>query len=48
MVVDNVIQTWLAMKLEDKRVDYDGIKEAIGRCLGVFYANGIMVGSRDS
>ena len=47
-VVDNFIRTWMAMTVEDQRVACNGMEEAIGRCLGVFYANDGMVGSRDS
>ena len=36
VVMYNVIQTWLAMTVEDQRVYHDGIGEAGGRCLGVF------------
>ena len=47
VVVDNVIRTWLAMAVEDHRVAHDGLVETVGRCLGVFYDNYGMVGSRD-
>ena len=47
MVVDNVIRTWLSMTVEDHRVAQDGLKETIGRYVGVFYADDGMVGSRD-
>ena len=29
-------------------MDHDGLEETVGRCLGVFYSNDGMVGSRDS
>ena len=48
MVMENVIQTWLAVTVEDQRVSHGGIGEAVGRCLGVFYVNDGMVGSRYS
>ena len=48
VVVDNVIQTWLGMTVEDQRVDHEGLGETVGRCLGVFYAGNGMVGSRNS
>ena len=44
----NVIQTWLSTTVEDQRVSHDRMGEAVGRCLGVFYADDGMVGSRDS
>ena len=46
VLVDNVIRTWLAMKVEDQRVANDGLVETAGRCLGVFCSNDVMVGSR--
>ena len=48
IVMENVIRTWLAMMVEDQRVAHGGMDEAVGRRLGVFYANDGMVGSRDS
>ena len=47
-MVDNFIRTWLDITLEDQRVDHDGLGETVGRCLGVLYADGGMVGSCDS
>ena len=47
-VVDNVIRSWLAMKVDDHRVAHDGLGETVGRYLGVFYDEDGMVGSRDS
>ena len=34
------------MTVEGQRVAHDGLVETIGRCLGAFYANNSMVGSR--
>ena len=31
VVVDNVIRTWLAMTVEDQRVDHDRLGEIVGR-----------------
>ena len=47
VVVDIVIRIWSAIILEEQRVAHDGLGETIGRCLGVFYANDGMVGTRD-
>ena len=47
VVVDNVIRKWVAMTEEDQRVAHDGLGEEIRRCLGGFYADDVMVGSRD-
>ena len=47
VVVDNVIRTWLAMTVEDQMVDHERLEETVGKCLGIFYADDGMVGSRD-
>ena len=47
VLVDNIIRTWLVMTVEDHRVAHDILEETVGRCLGLFYANNDMVGSRD-
>ena len=36
------------MTVENQRVAHDGMGEAVGRCLEVFYADDGMVGSRDA
>ena len=38
----------MAMTVEDQMVEHDGMGEAVGSCLGVFYAEDSMFGSRDS
>ena len=38
----------MGMTVEDQRVDQDGLVETVGRCMGVFYADDGMVGSRDA
>ena len=48
IVVENSIRIWLDMLVEDQRVVHDGIGEVVGCCMGVFYTNDRMVGSRDS
>ena len=48
VIVDNFIQTWLAMTVEDQRMAHYVMGEAVGRCLGVFYTDNGMVDSRDS
>ena len=48
VVVDNIIRTCLAITVEDYRVAHGGLREAVGWCLGVFYDDGSMVGSRYS
>ena len=34
------------MTVEYKRMAHDRMREAIGRCMGLFYAGDVMVGSR--
>ena len=48
VVTGNAIRTWIDMTVEDKMVAHDRLGETVGRCLGVFYANDGMVGSRDA
>ena len=48
VVVYNVIRTCLDMIVEYQRVAHDRLGDTVGRCLGVFYANYGMDGSRDS
>ena len=48
LVLDNVIRTCLTMALEDQRVDHDEFGDTVRQCLGVFYADDGMVGSRDA
>ena len=48
VVVDNVTRTWMEMTVEDQRVAHDGLRETVGRFLGVFYANDGMVHSCNS
>ena len=47
VVVDNVIHTWLAITVEGQRLAHDRLGDAVGRCLGLFYAYDGMFGSRD-
>ena len=35
------------MTVEDQRVAHNGMGEAVGRCMGIFYVNDGMVGSRN-
>ena len=48
VLVENFIRIWLAMTVDDQRVDHNGMGETSGRCLGVFYANEGMMGSGDA
>ena len=47
VAMDNTIRTWLSMPVEDRKVAHDGLVEATVWCLGVLYADGGMVGSRE-
>ena len=47
VVVDSVIRTWLAIKIEDQRVAQYILVETVGRCVVLFYADNCMVGSRN-
>ena len=48
LVVGNVIRTWLTKKVEDQKVDNDGLVKTIRRCLGLLYDNDGILGSRDA
>ena len=48
VVVDNVIRTWMNMKVEYQRVVHDELGYTVGRCLVVFYDNDDMVDSREA
>ena len=48
MDVESVIRTWLDMTVEYQRVAHKGKGDDVERCLGVFYTNDRMVGSRDA
>ena len=45
--VENIIWAWLSMTLEDYRMAHGGLGEAVRQCLGGFYVDDDMVGSRD-
>ena len=44
LVVDNLVCTWLSMKVEDHMVVQGVLEFNVGRCLGVFYADDYMIG----
>ena len=46
LIVDNVLQNWLARLVEDQLVSQEGLGLAVWRCLGLFYAKKIIVGLR--
>ena len=48
VVADNFIRTWMAMMVEDQRMEHEDPGETIGRCLGVFYADNGMFGYHNS
>ena len=45
-ILDNVVRNWLALMLKDEMVAREGLGLAVGRRLGIFYADNSMVGSR--
>ena len=45
-IVNNEVNNWLAMKVEDQQVAQEGFRLAVGRCLGLFCAeNGVVISS---
>ena len=48
IALENFIQTWLEITVEDHRVAHDGMVEAVRQFLGVFYTDDGIVVSRDA
>ena len=48
VAVDNVVRNCLSMTVEDDEIILDGMVHAVGRSMGVFYADDGLIGSRDS
>ena len=47
LIFKNVVWNWLAMTVEDQLVAYNGMGLAVGRCMGLLYADDGVVGSQD-
>ena len=47
LIVDNVVRNWLALTVEDQLVAQEVLGPAVGSCMGIFYTNNGVVGSRD-
>ena len=47
IIVDKVVRNWRTFTVKEKLVKHEGLGLAVGRCLGLFYANDSMVGLRD-
>ena len=47
IILDNVVQNWIALTVEDKLVAHEGMGITAGQCFGLFYAENGMVGSWD-
>ena len=45
--VDSVAHHWMSLTVEDKSATYEGLVMVVGRCMGVFYAYGGMIVSKD-
>ena len=46
-IFENVVRNWLVLTVEDQLVALEGLRLAVGRCLGLFYAENGVVGLRD-
>ena len=44
LIVNTIVQNWLALMVEDQLVPDEGLGILVGRCLGLFYADNLMVG----
>ena len=47
MVFDNVVRNWLYMTVEGNLVTHDRLGLEVGRCMGMLYKDGGLVGSQD-
>ena len=47
MSVDSVVRHWLSLTVEDKFAIHDRLGMAMGRSMGVFYADDGLIGSWD-
>ena len=47
LIVENVARNWLEMTAEDQLVVHEGLELAVGRCMGLFYADNRVVVSWD-
>ena len=45
--VENVVRHWLFMTVEDDAVIHDGLVHAVGRSIGVLYADNGLIGSQE-
>ena len=47
MELYSVVQPWISLTVEDGSVVHDEFRKAVGRIMGVFYANDGLIGLRD-
>ena len=43
LIIGKVVWKWLAMMVEDQLVAQEGLVIEVGRCMGLFYADNIVV-----
>ena len=46
MAVDSVVRLWISLTVEDESAIHEVLGMAVGRCMGVFYADDGLVGWR--
>ena len=46
--VYRVVRHWLSFTVEDNYATINGLGMSVGRCMGVFYADDGMIGTRES
>ena len=47
VAVDRVVCHWISLTVENKYATHEGIGMPVGQCMGVFYADDVMVVSKD-
>ena len=47
LIVNNTVKNWLSMTVEYQLVAYKRLGLDVGRCMGLLYADNIVLGSRD-
>ena len=46
--VDSLVLHWMSLTVEDLSTNHEGLGMTVGQCIGIFYADDGMIGSRDT
>ena len=47
VAVDNMVQNWMSVTVEEDAVIHNGLRRAVGKIMGVFYTDNGLIGSQD-